>query len=117
MLDYNSYRRHKLITLIVLNNLRDIFFGNFIDGTVDGVTYQPLPLASQVITDVDGFIATRFALEDCYPNPAKGMTTIHFRINTTAEVGVNLMDIQGKKLQTLIDATFEPGEIALPSTI
>ncbi len=92
------------------DKVNDIFFGNFIDGTVDGVTYQPLPLASQVITDVDGFISARFALEDCYPNPAKGKTTIHFRINTIAEVGVNLMDIQGKKVQTLIDATFEPGE-------
>lgn len=90
--------------------VNEIFFGNFIDGTVDGVDYTPLPLASQVITDVNDFISARFALEDCYPNPAKGKTTIRFRINTTAQVGVNLMDIQGKKLQTLIDGTFEPGE-------
>ncbi len=104
----NLLKDWMLVDEAKINN--DIFFGNFINGTVDGVTYEPLPLASQLITDVDGFIATRFALEDCYPNPAKDTTTIHFRINTNAQVGVNLMDSMGKKLQTLIDATFEPGE-------
>ncbi len=92
------------------DKVNEIFFGNFIDGTVDGVDYSPLPMATQVITDVNDFISARFALEDCYPNPAKEKTTIRFRINTTAQVGVNLMDIQGRKLQTLIDGTFEPGE-------
>ncbi len=104
----NLLKDWMLVDEAKINN--DIFFGNFINGTVDGVTYQPLPLASQIITDTDGFISSRFALEDCYPNPAKDKTTIHFRINTTAQVGVKLMDIQGKELQTLIDATFEPGE-------
>lgn len=83
---------------------------NFIDGIVDGVQYSPLPLANNVIAGTNEFIAARFALQDCYPNPAKDRTTMVFRVNASNNVTINLMDNQGKQLKTLINKTYEAGE-------
>jgi hypothetical protein len=79
-------------------------------GTSDGVTFQPLPLAQQMITGVEGFIGDRFSLEDCYPNPAKDKTTISFKVNSSYQVNINLFDIEGRKSKTLVDGIYSPGE-------
>ncbi|HEX5172051.1 MAG TPA: DUF1501 domain-containing protein [Cyclobacteriaceae bacterium] len=90
----------------------DIFFKNFIDGPKEDGTgfYEPLPLANQVITGVDDFVNSRFILEDCYPNPAKDKTTIHFRTNNAGIVTVDLFDSMGKISKGLINENFDPGE-------
>lgn len=83
----------------------DIFYQNFINGDNEDGTgvYQPLPLAQQVISGVtDNFISSRFNLEDCYPNPANESTTIKFTINATQMVYLNLKDLQGRNLKTLL---------------
>jgi uncharacterized protein (DUF1501 family) len=79
-------------------------------GTSDGVTFQTLPLAQQVITGTEGFIGDRFSLKDCYPNPAKGKTTVHFMVNSYYQVTVDLMNHQGKQVKVMVDGMFEPGE-------
>jgi Secretion system C-terminal sorting domain len=79
-------------------------------GTSDGVIFQPLPLAQQVITSTEGFIANRFALKDCFPNPAKDRTTVHFLLNSNNQVTVNLINNQGKQMKVMVDGVFEPGE-------
>ncbi|HPM32239.1 MAG TPA: DUF1501 domain-containing protein [Chryseolinea sp.] len=79
-------------------------------GTSDGVIFEPLPLANQVITSVESFIGDRFALEDCFPNPAKDKTTMHFKVNSSYQVNINLFDSQGRKSKTLVDGVFPPGE-------
>ncbi len=106
----NLLKDWMLVDETKINN--DIFFKNFINGAREDGTgfYEPLPLANQVITGVDDFISTRFILENCYPNPAKEKTTIHFRTNTTGLVTVDLFDNMGKKSSVLIDDTFDPGE-------
>ena len=93
------------------NRLNEIFPGLMTaGGTSDGVTFQELPLVSTVITGTDDFIGARFSLEDCYPNPAKGKTTAHFRINNTNAVTIDLFDSKGRKVKVLVDDTFSPGE-------
>lgn len=94
-----------------INN--DIFFKNFIDGpNIDkpGENYEPLPLANQVITGTDEFISARFALQNCYPNPAKNKTTLSFRVNASNRVTINLIDGKGREVKTLIDKNYEPGQ-------
>lgn len=91
----------------------DIFFKDFLNGPKeDGAgNYQPLPLATQVISGVqENFIASRFRLEDCFPNPASELTTIKFRINATNEVSLTLLDNQGRTLRTLIHGERTEGE-------
>jgi uncharacterized protein (DUF1501 family) len=80
------------------------------EGTSDGVTFVPLPLAQQVITGSEGFISGRFSLEDCYPNPAKDKTTIYFKVNSSYQVNINLFDNQGRKTKALVNGIYTPGE-------
>lgn len=77
---------------------------------VDGRPVIQLPLAQQVITGTDEFISDRFALENCFPNPAKEKTTMHFRVNRTSHVAIDLLDINGKHVRKLVEGDFEPGE-------
>ncbi|MEO8472684.1 MAG: DUF1501 domain-containing protein [Chryseolinea sp.] len=79
-------------------------------GTSDGVTFEALPLAQQTITGTEGFIGDRFALKDCYPNPAKEKTTVSFMLNGYYQVNVNLMNTQGKIVKAMVDGMYEPGE-------
>lgn len=88
----------------------DTIFPGITAGVDDVGPFVPLPLAQDVITGNEGFIGDRFALEDCFPNPAKGKTTVHFRINTANQVFVNLLDNQGRQQRVLINHNYAPGE-------
>jgi uncharacterized protein (DUF1501 family) len=90
----------------------DIFFKDFLNGPKEEGTgnYEPLPLASQVISGVqENFINNRFALEECFPNPAKDFTTIQFKINSTKLVDLTLKDGQGRTLRTLLHEERQEG--------
>ena len=76
---------------------------------VDGQPFVELPLASQVITGSDEFISSRFGLDNCYPNPAKDRTTMHFRINRATNVTINLLDVSGKQLKVLLSGNYNEG--------
>ena len=78
-------------------------------GTSDGVTFQPLPLAGDIITGTSDFIDGRFALENCFPNPVKDKTTIGFRINVAQRVTLTLYDMSGRPVLVLLDKVMEPG--------
>ena len=90
----------------------EIFFGNFIDGTApDGSTFEPLTVASgDRILGVDNFIAKRFKLNDCYPNPARNKTSITYQVNSVLQVKVSLLDIKGNLVKTLVDEQKTPGK-------
>ena len=90
--------------------LNEIFPGLMTtQGTTDGVKFESIPLAQQVITGLDSFIGDRFALENCYPNPAKEKTSVTFRINTANVVTIELFDRQGRKVADWVNEMFEPG--------
>ncbi len=91
----------------------DIFFKDFLNGPKEDGSgnYQPLPLATQVISGVqENFINNRFNLEDCYPNPATEFTTIKFKINTTNLVTLSLSDNQGRLIRNLLQEERNEGE-------
>jgi hypothetical protein len=91
--------------------LNEIFPGLMTaEGTTDGVVFEKLPLAQQTITATEGFIGNRFALKDCYPNPARDKTTVHFMVNSSYQVNVNLINNMGKQVKTMVDGVYEPGE-------
>lgn len=79
-------------------------------GTSDGTVFQELPLAQQVILGNEGFIGDRFSLEDCFPNPAKEKTTMHFKVNSSYHVNVDLFNNAGRKVRTVVDGIYDPGE-------
>jgi uncharacterized protein (DUF1501 family) len=97
----------------VTNNdrMNEIFPGLMsASGTSDGVFFEELPIVNTVVTGTDDFIGDRFSLEECHPNPAKGKTTVHFRINSSNHVSIELYTTQGKKAKMLINGTYPPGE-------
>ena len=79
-------------------------------GTSDGTVFQELPVAQQVILGNEGFIGDRFSLEDCFPNPAKEKTTIHFKVNSPYHVTIDLFNNSGKKIRPMVDGVYDPGE-------
>ena len=90
-------------------DVNDIFYGDYLNMNLN------TPLATNVITGTDdAFIAKRYALGQNYPNPAKGATTIDFRINDTLQVIINLMDSRGTTIRTITNSIFEPGHHIVP---
>ncbi len=88
----------------------DIFFGNFIDGPrEEGGNYEPLPLATSVITGNEDFLSQRYALDQCYPNPAKTVTNIRFKVNHELPVVIDLFDSRGNRVRNLLNTSFAPG--------
>lgn len=91
----------------------DIFFKNFLNGPKEEGTgnYENLTLASQVISGVQNdFVAERFELMDCFPNPAKESTTIRYKINNTNHVQLNLLDANGRNVKSLVNGQQDEGE-------
>jgi hypothetical protein len=70
---------------------------------------QDLQLVNQVVTGNEDFIGDRFALEECSPNPAKNKTTVHFKINNTNHVSINLFDNKGDRAMIMVDDVYTPG--------
>ncbi len=103
----NLLKDWMLVDKTVLSN--DIFFGNFVDGTVEGVSYAPMPLANDVITGAEGFVSSRFSLETCFPNPAHDVVTIKFKVNHADQVSIALINSIGKEVKILANGFFEPG--------
>ena len=44
-----------------------------------------------------------------YPNPAKDAATVQFVLSETGAVSIELLDVQGKRVQTVVDANLAPG--------
>lgn len=86
-------------------------------GTSDGTKFEQLPLAQQVVTGNEGFIGDRFSLEDCYPNPAKDKTTVHFKVNSAYHVTVNLFTNDGRKVKAMVDGVYNPGEYKIETDL
>lgn len=92
-------------------DVNDIFNGDYLNGALGPLAGEP------VITGTDEFINKRFMLEQNYPNPAKGATTIGFKINDTLQVIIDLMDSRGSRIKNIVDSVFEPGYHTLPVSL
>jgi uncharacterized protein (DUF1501 family) len=113
--DYRQVYAHILRDWMMVDQNKinqDIFFRNFFNGSKEEGpgNYEPMPIVSNVVSSTESFISERFALNDCYPNPANEFTRIRFRINARVHVELNLLNNQGGTVQALINETREPGE-------
>lgn len=97
----------------------DIFFGNFIDGPkVDGEgNYEPLPVALEEITSVEAFFNERFNISKIYPNPTKDQVTIQYFINTENNVLIELFDMRGKRVKSILNERKNPGKHTLTQSM
>ena len=77
-------------------------FGNWVDSR--------LPIIGNGITGTtEAFLNTRNFLEDCYPNPVSQSTVFGFRISSRNRVKLEITDIKGRSVQTVLDEVRDAG--------
>ncbi|MEQ9218575.1 MAG: DUF1501 domain-containing protein [Cyclobacteriaceae bacterium] len=80
----------------------DIFFGDYVTGPdlINGGTYTPMDLISDVITGQQKFRDDFYRIEKLYPNPATNYTQIDFFINDIQEMRFELINLKGAVLSS-----------------
>lgn len=85
-----------------LYNLDDYVTGCVIDGkgfgTLTGITVNPHSAMPN------------YSLEEAYPNPFNSSTTIRYTLGTDTQARIDVFDLLGRRLQTLIDAPQHAGQ-------
>jgi uncharacterized repeat protein (TIGR01451 family) len=79
-----------------------------------GLTADCDPVVEQIVPTVP----TGFALHANYPNPVRGGTTIAFELPEPGAVRLEVFDLLGRKVATLVDRSLAPGtyEVQWPET-
>jgi uncharacterized protein (DUF1501 family) len=107
-----------LVDESVIND--SVFKANYFTGRNEDDTadFQNITVANKIITGVENnFIANRFGLIGCYPNPANESTTITFKMNNTNHVNLSLLDNSGRVVKTLLNEQREEGEHSVSVTV
>ncbi len=66
-----------------------------------------------LLTAVDGQVPRRFALYQSNPNPFGPQTAIRLDVPQSGRVLLEIFDVSGRRLRTLVDAVLSPGSKAL----
>ncbi len=61
-----------------------------------------------VVSQVDASVPVAFSLGGNYPNPVRGATTIGFAVAEEAQVTLEVFDVLGRKVATLVDEEMAP---------
>jgi len=64
---------------------------------------------NQNIVTADAGPIHTFKLENCYPNPVKGQTTIKFNLPQVSTVSLKIYNISGQLVKTLVDGALQSG--------
>ena len=60
-------------------------------------------------TDESTQFPTEFSINRIYPNPFNPVSTIHFTIETTGQTSLQIFNLKGQLIETLINENLEPG--------
>jgi len=82
--------------------------GNII--VADGSSVMSLSMGTTGIDPVDGDLPGRFGLAHAYPNPFNASTTIRYSLSSESDVLLEVYDILGRKVETLVAGIQQPGE-------
>ena len=86
------------VSVNIVNNLRAAVHGSVMTfSTVSIKTIQ-----SSTLPDA-------FELLSCFPNPARGFTTVNYALGKAMSIRLELYDISGKRIQTLYEGMRESG--------
>ena len=61
------------------------------------------------IEEISAEIPTSFSLGQSYPNPFNPQTTITFSVPSAGDVRIDVFDILGRQITTLVDEVVSPG--------
>ena len=65
------------------------------------------------IEDVNNELPDKFELINCYPNPFNPNVNIEFSVPDEAMISVDIYDVNGNKVKTLVNKNMNPGLISL----
>ncbi len=60
--------------------------------------------------DGKGIVPTKFSLSQNYPNPFNAQTTISYYLPSESEVTIDIFDILGRKIETLVTGSLPAGQ-------
>jgi glucose/arabinose dehydrogenase len=83
----------------------ELYICNYSDGTIHRFARSPLSEG----TDLDLTVPTRYSLDHNYPNPFNPSTKIQYAIPETQHVRLEVLDILGREITTLVDQMEQPG--------
>ncbi len=92
--------------------------GRFRVTVFDGAQHQATDTADgdvafDVSTGIDDLLPSVVSLAQNQPNPFNPRTTIHFSVPRTQEISVQIFDLQGKLVRTLVHGLQAPGDHAV----
>jgi len=76
---------------------------------VRGYCYHGIIIEPPIEKGNDGVIPEDFALYNNHPNPFNPSTILHYDVSETREVLIEVYNILGQKIKTLVDAVESPG--------
>ncbi len=60
-------------------------------------------------TSIEDFVPTEYVLNQNYPNPFNPVTTIHFELKESGMTKVDIFDVAGRHVRTLLNGTVDAG--------
>jgi hypothetical protein len=66
-------------------------------------------LCDPVVQQLSASAPMAFKLDGSYPNPSSGRTAIEFRVAEPGPVSIDVFDITGRRVATLVDRDMAPG--------
>ncbi len=91
----------------------DVFSGDHYSETRPPVAFMFLDSVMNTPTSIDDedfYLPYGFVLSQNYPNPFNAKTTIEFEMIKTGYVTLDVFDILGRHIETLVDAAIEAGK-------
>jgi hypothetical protein len=105
-------------TLVIWDSLAVQYFDIPISGTPQSVSFDPdnwilkkstMVPVRQIEPPID--LTTTFTLHQNYPNPFNGRTIIPFSLDTSGRVVLEIYDLTGRNVRTLVDDFFSQGAL------
>ncbi|MBN1464986.1 T9SS type A sorting domain-containing protein, partial [candidate division KSB1 bacterium] len=71
-------------------------------------------VAASSVDEPQGSLPTEFRLGQNYPNPFNPQTTIHYRTPVMTHITLEVFDLTGRKVETLVDGMRPAGSHVVP---
>jgi hypothetical protein len=83
----------------------ELYVCSYSDGTIHRFSRGPLSEGN----DFDVTVPTRYSLEQNFPNPFNPSTKIKYAIPSSEHVRLEVVDVLGRQIATLVDRVEQPG--------
>jgi len=94
----------------LLPRLGSVWMGGDFLGTADGSSEGVIVWHPSLATGVDGPITPRVSgVESVFPNPFNPQTTVRLAISRAGTASVEIFDVRGRRVRTLLDGAVEAG--------